>query len=107
MKCKQCGNCCRCSIIEDVTWLDLEREPRLLDAVKELKCEYDGKGDYRQAGERQDKQWCIPTPCKMLTADNKCSIYPTRPNICVAHAGGQFCAKLKLSEARMGGKASE
>ena len=28
------------------------------------------------------------TPCKFLDDENRCDIYPTRPNVCVAMAAG-------------------
>ena len=32
------------------------------------------------------------SPCKMLDEENRCSIYPTRPNVCVAlQAGDEQC----------------
>lgn len=31
-------------------------------------------------------------PCKMLGSDNRCTVYPTRPNVCVGfRAGDEQC----------------
>ena len=32
-----------------------------------------------------DKEYALPTPCPFLR-NNRCSIHPTRPNICVAYS---------------------
>ncbi len=76
-ECQQCGNCCRQSIIEDVFDLDLLREPKLKAVATEFK---DEPGRYMLAA----------GGCPFLQ-DNQCSIYPTRPNMCVAYEPGQFC----------------
>jgi len=78
-KCLRCGQCCRETIIEDVFELDLWREPRLAEHCIELR---DLPG-----------QFFLKTPCPFLGYDEQrkypfCEIYPTRPNICVAHAPG-------------------
>ncbi len=76
MSCKRCGACCRRSIIE-IHHLDIVREPRLLEVAELL----DGNGRIQYASD-WEKEYSLPMPCAFLV-DNKCSIYPTRPNVCV------------------------
>lgn len=73
-ECMKCGHCCRCSIIDEVYDVDIEREPRLKPHVTELK---DEPGRY-----------FLKTPCPFLGQDNTCTIYPTRPTICVVYEPG-------------------
>lgn len=73
MNCKKCGGCCKRAIVE-VFWYDLIREPRL-KAVVELFKE-DDISDFcglLSCGEAK--------PCA-FHKNNKCEIYPTRPNVC-------------------------
>lgn len=91
-KCKQCGECCKRLIIE-IEHLDLLREPRLscaelMDGHGRIKFESDLEKQYLLA--------CGKTkPCPFLK-DNKCEIYPTRPNVCVAmEAGGEQCREAR------------
>ncbi len=88
-KCRQCGACCRRLIIE-IEHLDVVREPRLLKAAHLL----DGHGKMTFENDFQ-KQYLLACgerkPCPFLK-DNKCEIYPTRPNVCVAmEVGGEQC----------------
>jgi Fe-S-cluster containining protein len=99
-ECDRCGACCTQLIIE-IDELDLIREPRLIPAsepfrVPEGMVLADGDGEPREeivpgygAGAMLA---CGPTrPCPMLTPGG-CSIYPTRPNCCVAmQAGDEQC----------------
>jgi len=82
--CHQCGRCCRDLIIDQVFEVDLLREPKLRDCVTAF-------GD--ESGE-----YFIETPCKLLKG-NKCSIYPTRPGICVAFVVGSnpVCPHYRLN----------
>ena len=86
MKCKECGMCCSQMILE-IGHLDILREPRLAEFA-EL-CDGNGKITFESDLE---KEYLLPSPCPFLTVDMQCSIYPTRPNICVAmEAGGVQC----------------
>lgn len=86
MKCKHCGRCCIELNIE-IEEVDVLREPRLLDHVKLM--DRNGAIEYI---EPLDRRYLLPSPCPFLTADNRCSIYPTRPNVCVAlEVGGEQC----------------
>jgi Fe-S-cluster containining protein len=91
-ECDQCGACCRHLIIE-ITHLDVVREPKLRPPVT-LLCAKPGEhidwddSVYRlavgSAGGRSG--------CPMLGADNRCTIYPTRPGVCVGmEAGSEQC----------------
>jgi len=74
-KCNGCGRCCRELKIEIVE-LDLIREPKLKLYAEPL----DGKWDENNPF---DKAYALPSPCP-FQKDNRCTIYPTRPNVCVA-----------------------
>lgn len=73
--CQKCGACCRRLIIE-ITHLDVVREPRLLEVATLMDADLGHESDW-------DKEYHLPVPCGFLV-DNQCSIYPTRPNVCVA-----------------------
>ena len=89
-ECDQCGACCRQLIIE-IQHLDVVREPRLLDHAK--LCDGHGKITYEDDWEKIYMLACGEThPCSFLGADNRCAIYPTRPNCCVGmQAGDEQC----------------
>jgi len=88
--CADCGLCCRELIIE-IQHLDVVREPRLLEVAPPF--QWDGEDIW----ERQYRLACGSShPCLLLTADNRCSIYPTRPNACVGfEVGGEHCNELR------------
>ncbi len=75
MSCKRCGACCRNSIIE-IHHLDVVREPRLLEIATLMDADIPFESEW-------EKEYSLPSPCVFLV-DNKCTIYPTRPNVCVA-----------------------
>lgn len=96
-RCDGCGLCCKHLIIE-IDHLDVVREPRLAPPATRL---LDGGGSVRYESE-WEKQYglaCGPAhPCPMLGPDNRCGIYPTRPNCCVAfEAGGDQCQELRAA----------
>ncbi|KKK66302.1 hypothetical protein LCGC14_2965470 [marine sediment metagenome] len=82
MSCERCGACCRNAILE-IQHLDVVREPRLLEHAKLLDADLGHESDW-------DKEYFLPTPCPFLVVcigsivHDTCSIYPTRPNMCVA-----------------------
>jgi Fe-S-cluster containining protein len=89
--CKDCGLCCKKLIIE-ITHVDVVREPSLLPVVTLL----DGNGRI-QYDDDFDKEYNLTCgkPCAMLVG-NRCSIYPTRPNICIQfEVGGEQCNELR------------
>ncbi len=100
-ECDKCGACCRQLIVE-ADELDVLREPRLIDADRH----YAGKSVDEVIDELQSdvgKAIIIACgtarPCPFLDADNKCTIYPTRPNVCVAmQAGDEQCQAARQAE---------
>lgn len=93
-ECDQCGACCKCHIIE-AYGLDVLREPRLLDAQI-------GKREWNQSQLLEDEDRVIllalpQVPCAFLS-ENRCSIHPTRPNVCVGFlAGDDQCQEARKS----------
>lgn len=83
-QCQRCGSCCRRIIIDEIYDYDLIREPKLRKYVEELRDE-PGRYIMIKSGLR---------PCPFLIVNvgginhNLCSIYPTRPTICVAFEPG-------------------
>ena len=79
-ECDCCGACCQGTLIVEAYYLDALREPRLLGA--------DVCGQRPTIDELADDDGrCIVLaairPCQFLSADGRCTIYPTRPNNCV------------------------
>jgi Fe-S-cluster containining protein len=93
-ECDLCGICCQGTLIVEAFHLDAIREPRLLDA--------DVTGKTRPLDDLTDDDRCIilaaNIPCKFLGSDNRCTIYPTRPNVCVGmEAGDEQCREARES----------
>lgn len=86
MKCLMCGHCCRTMILEP-SEIDVVREPRILDFAEKLRPNPDWQ-------DRWDNEYLLPSPCPFLV-DEKCSIYPTRPNMCIVFDAGveEHCAQ--------------
>lgn len=88
-ECDCCGACCNGTLIVEADYLDVLREPRLLDA--------DVAGRRTTIAElAEDDGRCIllaaNTPCRFLTTEGRCTIYLTRPNVCVEmQAGDEQC----------------
>lgn len=97
--CEKCGCCCRRLIIE-ISHLDILREPKLLEATELL--DGHGKIEYESDWEKEYLLACGETrPCPFLK-DNKCEIYPTRPNVCVAlEPGNEQCQTARTEETGM------
>ena len=94
-ECNRCGACCHGALIVEAYYLDALREPRILET--------DVCGRQISLDELSDDDKCIVlatnSPCKFLGSDHRCTIYPTRPNVCVAmEAGDEQCrgARIKL-----------
>ena len=89
-ECDQCGACCKGTFIVEADYLDVRREPRLLELQV---------GSYRVTRRELEEEEKVAllacgtdNPCRYLGPDNRCTIYPTRPNACVAfEAGSQKC----------------
>lgn len=91
--CDNCGLCCMSLVIE-IGEHDVIREPRLIPHVKLL----DGGGEYVFEDPLDREYILLPTICPFLDQDCKCSIYPTRPNVCVGFmVGGEQCNQLRLN----------
>ena len=98
--CEACGLCCRKLIIE-IDHVDVVREPRLLPVatlahgVDSWPDEVTGEPIY---DDKWDREYILARGrgCPMLSDDNQCSIYPTRPNVCVQfEVGGERCNELR------------
>jgi len=90
--CDCCGACCRGTLIVEAYYLDAVREPRILDA--------DVSGHRRTRDDLSDDDRCVLLaanhPCRFLSADGRCAIYPTRPNVCVGmEAGDDQCQEAR------------
>jgi Fe-S-cluster containining protein len=84
--CRQCGHCCRTTIVE-INYLDVLREPKLRKYLPKIP----------QSEITDDTVGVIAKKdlhgCPFLTLRGKCSIYRTRPNICVSfEPGSRQCA---------------
>lgn len=91
-ECDQCGACCRGSLLVEVYDLDVQREPRLASA--DVSRANLASVEAVMADLNVDADRCLiiaggkDRPCCFLGDDNRCTIYPTRPNVCVAMAAG-------------------
>lgn len=87
-ECDCCGACCKGYLIVEAYELDLLREPRLVSADPF----YSHKTVAETLQLLEDESRCLviaaARPCIFLGTDNRCSIYPTRPNTCVGFAAG-------------------
>lgn len=77
--CHHCGACCR-SLLLDISGVDLLREPRWEPFIQKYK-----EIDYEDWPSAPDEVLFLVTTrgCPFLV-DNECSIYQTRPDMCVA-----------------------
>jgi Fe-S-cluster containining protein len=95
--CDNCGACCKGHLIVEVEELDILREPRLIDTDRH----HQGKTVQRMLDDYAKGMAVIIAtgkPCPFLT-ENKCSIYPTRPNCCVGlQAGDDQCQESREAE---------
>jgi Fe-S-cluster containining protein len=95
-ECDHCGACCKAPLIVEADILDVLREPRLIDADP---C-HRGKTVLQMVEEMEDemKAVILPSPCSFLSAENKCNIYPTRPNCCVGlQPGDEQCQESRAA----------
>jgi Fe-S-cluster containining protein len=99
-ECDQCGACCKGTLFVEADDLDFEREPAIKDCdpfyrdksvtvTRELLS--DGMRVIMLAGGTD-------RPCSLLDCENRCTIYPTRPNSCVGmQAGDEQCQMARQS----------
>lgn len=90
-ECDECGACCRKLIVE-IDLVDVLREPKLREVVTPFKSEafFENEEDERLHGDdpfANGAALATCKPCPMLCG-NKCTIYPTRPNVCVGFSAG-------------------
>ena len=93
-ECDHCGACCRGTLLVEAYEIDALREPLLLTA--DLSDFRATKSPEEIRESLMDEGMCLliagARPCRFLTAENRCSIYPTRPNACVGmQAGDEQC----------------
>ena len=93
-ECQKCGHCCKNLIIE-IGEHDVLREPKLLEHIMKSAVIEPPKEDWEYD---LNRQYGLEIPCHFLV-DNKCSIYPTRPNVCVGFEFGSFQCKYGASDA--------
>jgi Fe-S-cluster containining protein len=90
LSCDCCGLCCQHLIVEAGV-VDVMREPQI-DAERPI-------GRRAPGLSILDACWILAgpgMPCPFLTPENRCSIYATRPNTCVAFiAGSSKCLELR------------
>ena len=95
-ECDCCGACCRGQLIVEAYELDLFREPRLATADRRT---VNLPLDAVMADLDQDGHCLVIAcgkACHFLGQDNLCTIYPTRPNVCVAmRAGDEQCQRAR------------
>ena len=88
--CDGCGLCCRHLIVEAYA-IDVVREPRI-----EMECPLPRRNVHLPVLEAC---WILTGPggaCPFLTKEQRCGIYPTRPNSCVSFmVGGHKCQELR------------
>jgi Fe-S-cluster containining protein len=98
-ECDHCGACCRQLLVE-AYWIDVAREPRLIEADRHAA----SKSVDAVLDELEEEYRCLlisgSRPCPFLDQENKCGIYPTRPNACVAMEAGD--AQCQASRKREG-----
>ena len=94
--CDQCGACCRGTLLVEAYGIDVLREPRLASA--DVSRTDLASVEAVMADLNADFDRCLiiaggkDQPCCFLGGDNRCTIYPTRPNVCVAmEAGSEQC----------------
>ncbi len=94
-ECDCCGACCKGHLIVEADELDLLREPRLIesDPYWAMKSHSQAFAELQgDVGKALIIACGAERPCKFLGADDRCTIYPTRPNDCVAmQAGDEQC----------------
>jgi Fe-S-cluster containining protein len=98
-ECDKCGACCKGSLLIEADDLDVMREPRLIEADPH----HAGKPVCQMVHEIQ-AEWkavllACGSPCAFLGADNACTIYATRPNVCVGmQAGDEQCQEARAEQ---------
>ena len=87
-ECDGCGACCRTKLV-DVFEVDVLREPQVGERMHPLREPgWDGEIGYLD---------CLAEgACPFLHVENRCGIYPTRPDVCVLFpAGSDACQEAR------------
>ena len=95
-QCDGCGACCLGHLLVEADLLDVLREPRLLKADRH-------RSDWPLDAALRDLEDVGRSilvagvdRCPFLGGDSRCSVYPTRPNVCVAmQAGDEQCQQAR------------
>lgn len=98
-ECDQCGACCKGHLLIECDEIDVLREPRLIDADRH----HAGKSVDQMVKEITEDCMAVllncGRRCQFLGEDNRCGIYPTRPNCCVGmEAGDEQCQHSRWAE---------
>lgn len=101
-ECDCCGACCQGTLLVEAFQLDVLREPRLVESDPRTA----GRSLDAVLAELDEEDRCLliaggaSRPCAFLDGENRCAVYPTRPNGCVAMpAGSEEC---QLARGRTG-----
>jgi len=80
-------------LIVEADYLDVLREPRILAADITGRCV---TLDELAADDGRCVLLAANRPCRFLSPDGRCTIYPTRPNVCVGmEAGDEQCQEAR------------
>jgi Fe-S-cluster containining protein len=97
-QCDKCGACCQGHLIVEADDLDALREPRLIGADPHHAGKFVEQVVYEIQTEWKAVILSCGKPCTFLTDENLCSIYPTRPNVCVGmQAGDEQCQEARTA----------
>ncbi|HOW72216.1 MAG TPA: YkgJ family cysteine cluster protein [Phycisphaerae bacterium] len=94
-ECDRCAACCQGTLIVEAHYLDALRERRILGANL--------SGRDVSLDELDDEGRCVViaagSPCRFLDDNDRCTIYPTRPNACVGfEAGHEQCQQARCQQ---------
>jgi Fe-S-cluster containining protein len=94
-ECDKCGACCEHLIVQ-AELLDVLREPRLLEADRFYRDRSSEESMKLLGDEMRVVTLACGQACPFLSEGKTCSIYPTRPNDCVAmQAGDEQCQQAR------------
>ena len=100
--CDGCGACCLGYLLVEADMTDLLREPRLLEADQHRS----GWSFDTAVRDLEEEDRCLLIAgvdrCPFLSAENRCLIYPTRPNACVGMQAGDGQCQQVRHEASLG-----
>lgn len=100
-ECDKCGACCQGTLIVEADEIDVLREPRLIEADRYYApLGVEKSLELLRADVGRAVILACGQACRFLSAENLCSIHPTRPSVCVAFAAGD--EQCQESRARQG-----